>query len=397
MIKLAYLFERFPSFTQTFCYREVVELRRQGCAPTVFSIRSPEEGPTENWDTGLVRQINYLPEEKALLHEVQSAIRRRKLPDGAVKAIEDWGRQTDFLRLYQAAYVGARLPEGTHLHAHFAGMAARTAYWVKQFFGIPFSFTAHANDIFVPRSFAIGLDRLIETASAVVTESEYAANYLKARFPESAAKIQCVYNGLDVSSFSRADFKASVPLIVSVGRLIEKKGFSDLIEACRVLAESRCNFRCEIIGEGPLESDLRAQIENSNLREKVTLVGAQSQAEIRRRLAAANVFALACTTDSSGGTDNLPTVIMEAMAAGLPVVSTTLAGIPEMVQPGVTGELVPVKSPQALARAIEQIITNPSRAREFGDKGLARAREKFSIESTVRTLVTLFVSPIARA
>ena len=110
-----------------------------------------------------------------------------------------------------------------------------------------------------------------------------------------------------------------------------------------------------------------------------------------------NVFALACTTDSSGGTDNLPTVIMEAMAAGLPVVSTTLAGIPEMVQPCVTGELVPVNSPQALARAIEQIITNPSRAREFGDNGLARAREKFSIESTVRTLLTLFASPIARA
>ena len=390
MIKLAYLFERFPSFTQTFCYREVMELRRQGCAPTVFSIRPSEEGPAENWDAGLVRQINFLPEEKSLVREVQDAIRQGELPRAAAEAIENWGRQTDFLRLYQAACIGVRLPKGIHVHAHFAGMAARTAYWIKQFFAIPFSFTAHANDIFVPRSFAIGLDRLVETASFVVTESDYAANYLRERFPQTAAKIQCVYNGIDLPSFPRADFAASVPLLISVGRLIEKKGFSDLIAACQILAESGCNFRCEIIGEGPLENDLRAQIENSSLRERVTLAGAQSQAEIKRRLAAAHVFVLACKTDSSGGSDNLPTVIMEAMATGLPVVSTTLAGIPEMVQPGITGELVPPGAPQELANAIEQIITNPARARELGEQGFVIAQKKFSIEASVKNLLALF-------
>ena len=396
MFKLAYLFERFPSFTQTFCYREVMELRRQGCPPTVFSIRPPEEGPAENWDAGLVRQINYLPEEKSLVREVQNAIRRGELPNAAAEAIENWGRQTDFLRLYQAAYIGARLSKGIHVHAHFAGMAARTAYWIKQFFGVPFSFTAHANDIFVPRSFAIGLDRLIDTASSIVTESDYAANYLRARFPRDAGKIQCVYNGLDLSSFPRADFASPVPIIISVGRLIEKKGFSDLIAACRILAEAGCNFRCEIIGEGPLENDLRAQIEGSNLREKVTLAGAQAQVEIKHRLAAATVFVLACTTDSSGGTDNLPTVIMEAMATGLPVISTTLAGIPEMMQPGITGELVAPDAPQELARAIEKIITDPAHARDLGIKGFALAQKKFSIETSVKSLLSLFGPLIGR-
>ncbi len=390
MIKLAYLFERFPSFTQTFCYREVAQLNRQERAPIVFSIRQAERGPAETWDAELVSPVNYLPEEKALVKEVESAIRRRELSQAATKAIEDWGRRTDFLRLYQAAYIGARLPKGVHVHAHFAGMAARTAYWVREFFGIPFSFTAHANDIFVPRSFAIGLDRLIDTASFVATESDYAANYLRARFPQNATKIHCVYNGLDLSTFPRADFASEVPLIVSVGRLIEKKGFSDLIAACRILAESGCNFHCEIIGEGPLENDLRAQIEASRLQEKVTLAGAQSQAEIKRRLAAANLFVLACTTDSSGGTDNLPTVIMEAMAAGLPVVSSTLAGIPEMVQSGTTGELVSPNAPQQLARAIEGIITDPARARGLGSNGFAVAHEKFSIETSVKNLLALF-------
>ena len=398
MIKLAYLFERFPSFTQTFCYREVRELRRQQCAPTVFSIRPAEEGPGEVWDPEIVGQVTYLPEEKPLVKEVQSAVRRGELPGAVIKAIDDWGRQTDFLRLYQAAYIGARLPKDAHVHAHFAGMAARTAYWLKEFFGIPFSFTAHANDIFIPRSFAIGLDRLVGAASVVVTESEYAANYLRERFPGAATKTHCVYNGLDLSSFTHAHFAASTPCVVSIGRLIEKKGFSDLIAACRILAETGCNFRCEIIGEGPLEKDLRAQIDDSQLlREKVTLVGAQSQSEIKRRLAAANVFVLACTTDSNGGTDNLPTVIMEAMATGLPVVSTTLAGIPEMVQPGVTGKLVSPNDPQGLAGAIEQILNDPARVRELGNNGLAHAREKFSIETSVRKLLELFAPPIVRA
>jgi colanic acid/amylovoran biosynthesis glycosyltransferase len=390
MIKLAYLFERFPSFTQTFCYREVMELGRQQSAPMIFSIRRPEGEPSGNWDPALVRQVFYLPEEKELVREVEHAIRRRRIPNEGAKAIADWGRQTDFLRLYQAAYVGMQLPAGIHLHAHFAGMAARTAYWIKQFFHIPFSFTAHANDIFAPRSFAIGLDRLIDAASAIITESDYAANYLRERFPESSSKIQRVYNGLDPSSFPRAKFTAPVPLILSVGRLVEKKGFADLIEACRLLAGSGRKFHCEIIGEGPLRNDLQARIARNELQTHVTLSGAQAQEKIRQRLGEANVFVLPCTRETSGGTDNLPTVIAEAMAAGLPVVSTPIAGIPEMVEHDVTGELVPPNEPQALAGAIERFITDLPRSRQFGARGLELAREKFSIETSVKLLLNTF-------
>jgi glycosyltransferase involved in cell wall biosynthesis len=386
MLKLAYLFERFPSFTQTFCYREVAEMRRQGVAPAVFSIRHPEGEAEGNWETSLVRQICYLREEKELLAGVERDLRSGKIPGKATTAIADWGRQTDFLRLYQAAYVGARLPADTHLHAHFAGMAARTAYWINQFFGIPFSFTAHANDIFVPRSFALGLDRLIETASAIITESDYAANYLRERFPRSATKIERVYNGLDFSSFVPADFTAPMPLIISVGRLVEKKGFSDLIAACRLLVDRGRKFRCLIIGDGPLRGDLDAQIAQQNLHEHVTLAGVQSQNEIKRQLSRATVFALPCRMEAAGGADNLPTVIAEAMASGLPVVSTAIAGIPEMVQEDVTGELVSPNDPAAIASALERFITDLSRAREFGSRGLDAARKKFAIETSVKAL-----------
>lgn len=399
MIQVAYLFERFPSFTQTFCYREVKELRRQGVDFKIFSIRRPAGEPPQDWETELVGQVHYLPDETNLLDENKRALRNRDLPETVGRALEQWGRQTDFLRLHQAAYVGRRLQRDgiRQLHAHFAGMAARTAYWIKEFFGIPYSFTAHANDIFAPRPFAIDLERLIEAANVVITESDHAANFLRERHPGSAAKIHRVYNGLELSHFALADFASATPLIISVGRLIEKKGFADLIEACRLLKENGRHFGCEIIGEGPLETTLREQIERSGLTEAdVRLAGPLPQEQIGRRLAAATVFVLPCITEVTGGMDNLPTVIMEAMAAGLPVVSTAIAGVPEMVISGATGELAPPNEPKALAAAIDTFLSDPGRAQQFGQAGRARAREKFSIEKSALELIAHF-SRIDRA
>jgi glycosyltransferase involved in cell wall biosynthesis len=368
----------------------VVELGQQNCMPRMFSIRHPEGESTGNWDPQLVRQVHYLPDEKELLCAVDADLQRRRIPNNAAKAITNWGRQTDFLRLYQAAYIGARLEADMHLHAHFAGMAARTAYWLKEFFNVPFSFTAHANDIFAPRSFAIGLDQLVDAASAVITETDYAANFLRERFPRSASRIERVYNGIDVTNFARAYFNTPLPLILSVGRLIEKKGFADLIEACRLLRESGCEFRCDIIGDGPLRSNLQAEIVRAGLESRVTLVGSQSQERIHERLAAAHLFVLPCVKDAAGGSDNLPTVIAEAMAAGLPVVSTSIAGIPEMVEHNVTGELVAPNDPRALALAIERVITDRARARQLGARGLEVARAKFSIVTSVHSLLCIF-------
>src|SRR5439155_6220353 len=132
-----------------------------------------------------------------------------------------------------------RLQEiGIHrVHAHFAGMAARTAFWIGKFFPITFSFTAHANDIFAPRKFEIGLDKLVDVARVVVTETDYAEKFLRKRFPSRADRIHRVYNGLDLTLFKRASFASTPPLIVAVGRLIPKKGFADLIRACRLLKE----------------------------------------------------------------------------------------------------------------------------------------------------------------
>src|SRR6266436_6648369 len=385
MPRFAYLFERFPSFGETFCYREVAELARQGIAPPVFSIRNPKDEPPQDWDTRIVQRVDYLPEEKELLDDVHRASKKRQLAGEILAALDEWGRRTDFLRLYQAVYVGLRLQEAgiSHVHAHFAGMAARTAFWIAKFFSITFSFTAHANDIFAPRNFEIGLDKLVGEARVVVTETDYAEKFLRERFPERADRIHRIYNGLNLAEFGRATFSSDPPSIVAIGRLIAKKGFANLIRACALLVERGRSFRCEIFGEGPLENQLRVQIEQLGLQEFVRLAGPKPQHDLRARLADASVFVLPSVPEPEGGVDNLPTVIMEAMATGLPVISTGVGGIPEMVVDNETGFLVQPGDAVALTGAIEKLTNDRSLGHKLGQAGYERAQTLFSIEKNV--------------
>jgi glycosyltransferase involved in cell wall biosynthesis len=391
MANFAYLFERFPSFGQTFCYREVAELSRQDITPPIFSIRNPKDERPQHWDTGIVQRVHYLPEEKQLLDSVRLASKKGLVNALTIGALDQWGRQTDFLRLYQAVYVGLRLRQMgiRHVHAHFAGMAARTAYWISRFFPVTYSFTAHANDIFAPRDFEIGLDKLVHAGRVIVTETDYAAQFLQEQFPEHADRIHRIYNGLNLVEFGRADFSSTPPLIIAVGRLIAKKGFANLIRTCGLLAERGNSYQCEIIGEGPLENELRAQIEQLGLQNRVALSGAKPQRDVRQRLAAANVFVLPSVVDPQGGMDNLPTVIMEAMATGLPVISTDIGGIPEMVVQNETGFLVQPGDSLGLSGAIEKVIDDRLLAQKLGHAGYQRAQKLFSIEQNVRDLSAL--------
>jgi glycosyltransferase involved in cell wall biosynthesis len=394
MAPFAYLFERFPSFGQTFCYREVAELYRQGVAPPIFSIRNPKDEPAQDWDDRIVERVHYLPEEKELLDDVGWASKEGRLTSEIIAALDEWGRRTDFLRLYQGVYVGLRLQQAgiSHVHAHFAGMAARTAFWIAKFFPVTFSFTAHANDIFAPKKFEIGLDKLIATARLMITETDFAEKFLRERFPERADRIHRIYNGLRLAEFERATFSSEPPSIVAIGRLIAKKGFGNLIRACALLVERGRSFRCEIFGEGPLENQLREQVEKLGLQERVQLLGAKPQHEIKERLVNASVFVMPSVPEADGGMDNLPTVVMEAMATGLPVVSTRIGGIPEMVVENETGFLVQPEDAVTLAGAIEKVTNDRSLGQRLGQAGYKRAQTLFSIEKNVRELCALICS-----
>jgi colanic acid/amylovoran biosynthesis glycosyltransferase len=386
---MGYLFERFPAFTQTFCARELAELYRQGASPPVYSIRRPTDDRPANVQLDKI-SIYYLPDTNSLGFKLKTKLipaRLKELWSGS-------GDLRDKGRFREAAYLGKKLKADgvSHLHVHFGGMAARTAWWIKRLYDIPYSFTGHANDIFCPKpDQRVGLGELVRDAAFVVVVSDFGANWLKSRFPDSGQKIYRVYNGLDLSLFKRATPSAGPLRLLSVGRLIEKKGFRYLIDACRRLHSSGLRFSCQIVGHGPEHDLLQGLIDEYSLSEIVLLTGPRSQTELTEILAQSSVFVFPAVHDSAGDTDNLPTVLIEAMASHLPVVSTEIAGIPEIVQQNGNGLLVPEKDSGRLADAIRTIACNAAMLERFGNASRRIVEEKFSLCNTVGELKRLFV------
>ncbi len=391
---LAYVFERFPTFTQTFCVREVMELERQGIEPLIFSVRDTRDEVPRHFPEELYQRVHFLPEEKKLIEWVKVAKERNELPQQVVLSLRHWGERPDKMRLYEAAYIGRKMMEAgvAHSHSHFAGIGARVGWWLKYCYDFTFSFTGHANDIFVSAGVDVNLDRLMADADLVVTVSDYTAGDLKRRFPGAAGRVERVYNGLEIDRFRVERRTTQPPLLFGVGRLIEKKGWDDLITACSFLKQKGRAFRCVIAGEGPLEEELRAQIAQLGVGDCVELAGATRQERIIELLGETEIFVLPCVTEKDGGKDNLPTVLMEAMAARVPCVSTRLAGVPEMVAEGETGLLVDERKPADFALAVERLLDDPALRLRMGEAGLKRAQALFAKEVTTAQLARLLVS-----
>jgi colanic acid/amylovoran biosynthesis glycosyltransferase len=386
--KLGYLFERFPAFTQTFCAREVAELYRQGTSPPVYSIRRPTEARPANIPLENI-PIYYLPNTNSLEFKIRTKLVPRRLKDlwSGSGDIRDKGR------FREAAYLGEKLKKAqvSHLHVHFAGLASRTAWWIKRLFGITYSFTGHANDIFCPKpEQRVGLVDLVREASFIVVVSDFGAGWLQRDFPESAHKIHRVYNGLDLSVFKYATPGVKPVRLLTVGRLIEKKGFRFLIEACRLLRSSGFPFVCQIVGEGPEHDRLQEMIQGYQLADTVRLSGALPQTELVEMLSQSSIFVFPAIHDSAGDTDNLPTVLIEAMASSLPIIATRVAGIPEIVQHNENGILVPEKDPAQLADAIRVMAGDRALLERFGRASRRMAEEKFALVNTVGHLKKVF-------
>jgi len=386
--KLGYLFERFPAFTQTFCAREIAELYRQGVKPPIYSIRRPVEEPPANIPLDNI-PIYYLPDTNSLRFKLKTKLipSRLKILWSGSGDIRDKGR------FREAAYLGPRLRRDgvSHLHVHFAGLASRTAWWIRRLYGITYSFTGHANDIFCPKpNQRVSFEELVRDASFIVTVSDFGVGWLSGRFPASAQKVHRIYNGLDLSLFKPAGPITEPLQLVSIGRLIEKKGFPYLVEACDVLRGKDLKFRCLIIGDGPEHGRLEDLIQQYRLSDVVQLTGSLPQTELATILAKSSIFVFPAIRDRSGDSDNLPTVLVEAIASALPVVATDLAGIPEIVHQNENGFLVPEKNPDQLADAISRIAADVQLSSRFRGASRRIAEEKFALSRTVGRLRALF-------
>ena len=391
MNSFAYLFERFPSFVQTFVYREAAEMVRRGMEPWLVSIRRPDD-PVD-LTAEMDADVFYLPQEKKLRAEVDAQRAAGKLSRRVRRAMAQGRAEKDSQRIFEAIWLAPQLrARGVrHVHAHFGGVAARTAWWLRRLFGFSYSFTGHANDIFCETDFPISNADLVRAARFVAVETDHARRWMEKKHAGARGKIFRVFNGLALDGFPARPAAGAVPRIISVGRYVEKKGFGDLIAACGLLRARGVAFECALVGGGPLEGELQAQIAAAQLGESVTLLGPRPQPEVRRLLAAAQLFVLACVVESGGGSDNLPTVIMEAMAGGTPVISTRVAGVPEMIADGDTGLLAPPHDPPALAAAIEKFLRDPALAAACAARARRAAEENFSLENTTRVLQHLLV------
>ncbi len=414
-LKVGYVLKRFPRFSETFVLNEVLELERRGVDVRIFSLLQPPTEPRHELVASLVSPVTYLPRrdsQKTLKIASGSCAANRCDTDLSTvfgKGFTPFAglfpgkKPEEIVHLCVQATTVAMLASAhgiKHLHAHFASNATVVALLASRLANIPFSFTAHARDIYHtyidPETDDLLRQRKINEAAIVVTVSDYNQRHLQGLVDASVKpRIRRLYNGVDLERFHPQPKSNAAEAFVGVGRLVKKKGFTDLIEACRILQRRGRRFHCWIIGDGPERQSLQNQIDAAGLNPIVKLVGPQPQERLVDTMRNALAVVLPCVVSDSGDRDGLPTVLLEAMAMGLPTVSTRVAGIPEIIDHERTGFLSPPNNPARLAEAMEHLLNDPSLRRRFGDASRRKAEREFSLRSNVATLANYFVRSAA--
>ena len=402
---VAYVLRMFPQTSETFIANEILELERLGVDVRVYSYRRPRS-PVRHENVRQIRApVTYVPDplyrHPLALFRALRAIRKRE-PERYRRTVRYVLRHTlrernpdTWRRFLQAAYLAALL-DGSgveHLHAHFAHGSTRVAMLVSMLTSIPFSFTAHARDIFSRDVDWRLMREKVEQARIAVTVSRFNREHMQRNLGGAAdGRIRTIYNGVDLRKFSPdASVEREPDLILGVGRLVEKKGFATLVAACRILRDEGRTFRCEIVGEGELRARLEHEIRDAGLEDAVRLVGGRTQEELPAYYRRAAVVAMPAVPASDGNRDALPTVLLEALACGAPVVASELTGIPEIVDDGENGFLVPPGDARELSRAIALLLESRDLRERFGRAGRRKAERVFDVERNVRKLHRLLV------
>jgi glycosyltransferase involved in cell wall biosynthesis len=369
-VNLVYVVKRFPKFSETFVLREIQELERQGERVTVFSLTRPYSGhPLHDGAAELMARTCYVPHGPArfvaLVAAAAGALVRR--PSRTWRAFgwsARWAvceRTFDHLKRFgEACYLHRRLPSDVeHLHAHFAHGPATVALLLSRLTNVPFSFTGHAKDIFQLVRPPLLRAKAAE-AKFVATVSDYTRRHVADLLDaQDRAKVVVVRNGIDRARFRpRPAAPDGTPLVLSVSRLVGKKGLDTLIDACALATKSGVDLSCQVIGDGPRREKLEQRARERGVDDRVAFVGSRDQETVRAAYDRAAVFVLPCRRTRKGDQDGLPVSIVEALSVGVPVVTTPVSGIPEVVEDGVSGLLVPPDKPDALAAAIERVLSD---------------------------------------
>lgn len=391
-MKIGYVVKRYPRYSETFIVNEILAHERAGLDIEIFALLPPEDTHFQNQLSSVRAPVTYLQKNVWKASEFWTRLQRGlNNAIGGYSALED-ARGMELRDVAQAFELSLLLRDRkiTHVHAHFATASTSVARFASILSGIPYSFTAHAKDIFhedVDREF---LRKKFRDAAASITVSDFNVKTLAAEFGADAATLKRVYNGLDLRRFSYSEPAAESRQILAVGRLVEKKGFADLISACAILRNHDVEYMCQIVGSGEVAFELEQQIAALSLSDNVRLLGARPQSEVIRLLREAAVFAAPCKIGADGNRDGLPTVLLEAMALGTPCISTRVTGIPEAVLADETGSIVDDGDVSGLVRAITKVLSSPDIRRRYSTAARRHIERNFDIDSNAAELREIF-------
>jgi glycosyltransferase involved in cell wall biosynthesis len=395
--RVATVVAEFPSISETFILREMTALEQEGIGLLLFALKRPGSPVVHPEAKPFLTRVHYRTSAVAwasfasvLYFLFTSPLRFLSLLGQAVLRgdPDDGSRLKALYHLLTAAEFAraARWAGATRVHAHFATVTADIGASMAALMGVPFSLSVHAWDIYTRKKEATAA-RLRKAAFVTVCTS-HGRDHVKALCPWLPdERLILMSHGVFPDRF--APGVATEPVILGVGRLEEKKGFRYLIDACRILKEEGCGFRCVIVGEGSLRQALTDQIARNGLAQEVSLAGELTQDKLMDRYGTAMVLAVPSVAAADGDRDGLPNVLIEAMALRIPVAASSLSAISEVVADGVQGLLVPPGDFRRLANALRRLLADEEVRQRMGGQGRETVCRDFDITRNVKRLVEL--------
>ncbi len=397
---VAYIMSRFPKITETFVLYEILAMREQGVRVEIFPLLRERQPVSHPEAEALVREAHYQPflSWKILRANAHFLLRRPRRYLGALlsclrAAWGSWNYWGGTLAIFPQVALHARRMEELgvgHVHAHFVNHPATAALIVRRLTGIPFSFTAHGADLHCETRM---LPLKMRECAWALTVSDYNLEFLVRECGEALRpKITVHRCGVDLREFQpRPPHCNDGPVrLLCVGSLEEVKGHRTLIEACRLLTERGLDWRCDLVGDGPLRAELGEAIESAGLAGRMRLLGTQPRPRVRELLQQADVAVLPSVLTAEGKREGIPVALMEALACRVPVVSSRLSGIPELVVHEETGLLAEPRDGRGLAEQLARLAASPELRQRLGEAGRRLVGLQFDLEKNARRLAQRF-------
>jgi colanic acid/amylovoran biosynthesis glycosyltransferase len=397
--KIAYIVSRFPTVSETFILYEIIELQKFGVEIDIFPLIHQQESVIHAEVELLTPQVHYISffslsairDHLFWFHKTPTIYIQTLL--GVIlknmRSIKFLSRALIVILL--SAQFARRIEELgiEHIHAHSATHPTLMAYIIWRLTRIPYSFTAHSTDIYFNQTM---LSEKIDHASFVATISEYNRNFLQNTYPNiPVGKIKIIHCGIDPAKFQKKTKQgiSNSFNIICVARLEKIKGHIYLIEACALLKAQNVDFNCYLVGDGELHSQVQEQINRLNLIHAVKILGFQPHEQVVDLLAQADILVLPSISEG------IPVSAMEAMATGIPVIATSVTGVPELVEDGVTGLLVPSQNSRALFEALLKLCNSKKLRLLMGKAGREKVIKEFNLQNSAAALYNIFINEVS--